>query len=107
METFGEYSGAPSELRDLTREFTIFWLSQASLQKTRRCYSCVLLFIAYRVMNMATNTTVLIYIYLPLVQNHSTDSLLNINWRAGAKLIQHASQYIFMTLNASAIKKTS
>ena len=29
METFGKYSGAPSELRDLTREFTTLWLSEA------------------------------------------------------------------------------
>ena len=35
MESFGKYSDAPSELRDLTRESTTFWLSQALLKKKR------------------------------------------------------------------------
>ena len=73
METFGKYSGAPSELWDLTREFTTFCLSEASLQKTRRCYSCVFM---GRSDKLTWQLTVLIYIYLPLGQNHSTDSLL-------------------------------
>ena len=79
METFGKYSGAPIELRDLTREFTTFWLSQASLQKAWRCYLCA----------KSLNRYV-------------------INWQAGAKLIRHVRQYNgFPTLNASAIKQTS
>ena len=37
METFRKYSGAPSELQDLTPwEFTTFRLSQASLQHFRK-----------------------------------------------------------------------
>ena len=60
----GKYIGAPSELRDLTRESTTFWLSQASLQKTQRCYLPVCVFMG-RADKLATD--VLIYIYNPCI----------------------------------------
>ena len=100
METFGKYSGALSELWDLTREFTTFCLSEASLQKTRRCYACVFM---GRSDKLTWQLTVLIYIYLPLGQNHSTDSLL-IGKRAPNLSGMCAKYNGSVTLNASAIK---
>ena len=83
-----------SELRDLTREFTtfaIFCLSEASLQKTRWCYSSVL---------------ILLYSSPVGAKSLNTDNRFVINWQVGAKLIRHVSQFNgFATLNASA-KKT-
>ena len=100
MEIFGKYSGAPSELWDLTKESPTFWLSEASLQKTRRCYSCVF-YGAIRQTNMATDS---FNIYLSPIGVKSLNRFV-INWHAGAKLIRHAHEYNgFVTLNASTIK---
>ena len=88
METFGKYSGAPSELWDLTREFTTFWLSEASLQKnTAMLFMCF--YGAIRQTNMATDR---FNIYLSPVGVKSLNRFV-INWQAGAKLIRHAHEY--------------
>ena len=55
METFGKYSGAPSELWDLTREFTTFCLSEASLpENTAMLFMCF--YGAIRQTNVATDS---------------------------------------------------
>ena len=99
METFGKYSGAPSELWDLTREFTTFWLSEASLQQTAMLFMCF--YGAIRQTNMTTDS---FNIYLSPVGVKSLNRFV-INWQAGAKLIRHVHEYNgFVTLNASTIK---
>ena len=88
----------PTNFR-LNRDQCISKLAVACLDKSIYCF-----YGAIRQTNMATDS---FNIYLSPVGVKSLNRFV-INWQAGAKLIRHVRQYKgFVTLNASAIKKTS
>ena len=100
METFGKYSGAPSEFMRFNQGIHNILVERGiASENTAMLFMCF--YGSIRQTNMATDS---FNIYLSPVGVKSLNRFV-INWQAGAKLIRHAHEYNgFVTLNASTIK---
>ena len=100
METFGKYSGAPSEIMRFNQGVHNILVERGiASENTAMLFMCF--YGAIRQTNMATDS---FNIYLSPVGVKSLNRFV-INWQAGAKLIRHGHEYNgFVTLNASTIK---